>query len=77
MNGVNMKMNMTCLITISRPINGISINGSEYLLDGDTGEAIKFSTVKEALGYLAARNYSPRDLLDVDFNVKQNYSMEE
>ena len=33
---------------IARPINGISINGNEYLL-GDDGEAVEFETKEECM----------------------------
>ena len=35
---------------IARAINGISINGNEYLLDDD-GEVLEFNTKKECVKY--------------------------
>ena len=39
------------MIIIGKPINGISINGLEYLLD-DSGEEMKFGTTGEAKRFL-------------------------
>jgi hypothetical protein len=61
---------MDCCITISRPINGIPINGDEYLLN-DNGSVLKFNTVKEAIHYLIDNNCEIRDLLDFDFNLEE------
>jgi hypothetical protein len=57
-------------ITISNPINGIPINGDEYLLD-DNRSVLKFHTVKEAIRYLVEHNCEIRDLLDFDFNIEE------
>ena len=38
-------------IIVGRPINGISINGNEYLLD-DNGDVMKFDTEAAARLYL-------------------------
>ena len=35
---------------IARPINGVSINGNEYLLD-DNNKILKFKTEKECVNY--------------------------
>jgi hypothetical protein len=61
---------MNCYITVSRPVNGISINGDEYILD-DNGSVLKFNTVKEAIRYLADNNCKIRDLLNFDFNIEE------
>jgi hypothetical protein len=58
------------MTTVSRPINGITINGDEYLLD-ERGEVLRFSTVKESLKYFMARNYGLRDLITFDFNIEE------
>ena len=34
---------------IARPINGISINGNEYLLDKKDGEPLEFDTKEECI----------------------------
>jgi hypothetical protein len=57
-------------ITISAPINGISLNGDEYALDED-GKALAFDTVKEAINFLADRNWDIEDLRKLDFNVEE------
>jgi hypothetical protein len=57
-------------ITISRPINGISINGDEYLLD-ESGKPLSFETVKEMIRFLADHNFTITDLLDFDFNIEE------
>lgn len=46
--------------TISRPINGITLNGNEFLLDDD-GEVIKFATRKLAEDLLHEAGYSDLD----------------
>jgi len=43
------------MITVSRPINGISINGDEWLLN-ENDEAMEFSSIKEAMIYLKLHN---------------------
>jgi excisionase family DNA binding protein len=53
-------------ITVSRPAN--SSGGQEYIL-GENGKALSFSTVKEAVNYLADRNYTLNDLRGLNFNV--------
>ena len=57
-------------ITISRPINGISINGDEYLLD-ESDKPLVFETVKEAVRFLAEHNFTITDLLDIDFHFEE------
>jgi hypothetical protein len=61
---------MDYCITISNPINGISINGDEYLLDGN-GSVLKFNTVKEAIHYLVEHNCEISNLLVFDFNIEE------
>lgn len=39
------------MIVIGRPINGVTLNGLEYILD-DNGEILKFESVNAALAYL-------------------------
>jgi hypothetical protein len=62
-------------ITISRPINGISINGDEYLLD-ESGKALEFETVKEAIRFFTEHNFVIRDLLDFDFHFEERGGLE-
>lgn len=44
-------------ICVGRPINGISINGLEYLLDDD-GNIRLFSDEKEAKDWLTSQGFS-------------------
>lgn len=46
--------------TISRPINGITLNGNEFLLDED-GEVIRFATRELAEALLHEAGYSDLD----------------
>jgi hypothetical protein len=61
---------MAHCITISRPINGISINGDEYLLDA-SGKPLVFETVKEVIHFFSDRNFVITDLLDFDFHFEE------
>jgi hypothetical protein len=58
------------LITISRPINGISINGDEYALAED-GKPLEFGTVREAVNFLADRNWTLEDLRGVNWHFEE------
>lgn len=51
-------------IAICRPINGIPINGVEYLIDGD-GEAITFETEEKARRFLKDCGFSEEDIEDM------------
>jgi hypothetical protein len=57
-------------ITISRLINGISINGEEYALGAD-GKALAFGTVKEAINFFANHNYAIDDLRELDWHFEE------
>jgi hypothetical protein len=57
-------------ITVSRSINGISINGDEYLLD-EEGELLEFETVEEAVQFFAERNFDITDLLSLSFHIEE------
>jgi hypothetical protein len=58
------------MITISRPIEGISINGDEWLLD-DSGNPLGFETMNEAIQFFADHNFSIEDLLGLNFHVEE------
>jgi hypothetical protein len=58
------------MITVSRLINGISVNGYEYLLDED-GKPLFFNSINEALLYLDGRNYTMPELLELDFEIEE------
>jgi hypothetical protein len=60
----------TMKITISRPVNGISLNGDEDLLD-EEGKLIAFDAVREAVNFLADRNCTIGDLRELDFNMEE------
>jgi hypothetical protein len=57
-------------ITISHPINGISINGDEFLLD-ESGKLLAFESFNEALHFFADRNCTITDLLGFDFHIEE------
>ena len=61
---------MTYRVTISRPVSVPGIGSDEYLLNGD-GKALSFSMIKEALIYLARRNWTIADLTLLDFNIEE------
>lgn len=48
-------------ILIGRPINGIGINGNEYVCD-DNGIAIAFMDIVEAKNFLAERGLTEDDI---------------
>lgn len=56
-------MSATSGIIVGRPINGISLNGDEYLLDGN-GKDIIFSTIAEAKPYLQKSGITSFDSLN-------------
>jgi hypothetical protein len=57
-------------ITISRPVNGISLNGDEYLMDAG-GNAMTFDTVRGAVNFLADRNWTLADICGLDFEITE------
>ncbi len=50
-------------IVIGRPIEGISLNGNEFLLNDD-GELMEFNTVKDAQTFLGGHGVEGDDLED-------------
>ena len=56
-------------ITVSVPINGISVNGREYLLGVDD-KPLAFVSINEALRFLSDRNFTLPELLLLDFNIE-------
>ena len=60
----------TYRVTVSLPVSIPGIGGDSYLL-GAEGKALSFSTVKEALIYLARRNWTTADLTLLDFNIEE------
>lgn len=46
---------------IGRPIEGITLNGNEYVLDGD-GELMTFDSEEDALDFLKACGFTDNDI---------------
>jgi hypothetical protein len=57
------------LITVKRHINGISLNGYEWLLNFD-GTVKKFKTIKSAIRFLTKHNVSLQSV-DIVFEHKK------
>jgi len=55
------------MITVSRPINGRIT--TQYIF-GENNKPLYFNTVQEALTYLAVRNFTLADILELDFNFE-------
>jgi hypothetical protein len=45
------------MIEIGKAINGISLNGNEWLLNNDATETLKFDNRDEAIKFLRANGY--------------------
>lgn len=60
---------------IRRPIEGISLNGFEYVLDGEDGDIKFFDSEEQARDFLINAGYSPEELQEdlddraIDINV--------
>lgn len=59
-------MSLTKKIVVSRAINGISLNGSEYLLD-ENDDVMKFDDVESAKNFL--KNHGITDFEEVEFET--------
>lgn len=46
---------------IGRPIEGVTLNGNEYVLDGD-GELMTFDSEEDALDFLKACGFTDNDI---------------
>ncbi|NJM51954.1 MAG: hypothetical protein HC846_00375 [Blastocatellia bacterium] len=55
------------MISISRPINGISLNGDEFLLDEDN-ELLLFEDETAALTWLRERGVTDKEIEGFNFN---------
>jgi hypothetical protein len=64
------EINAAMRITVSRPVNGISVTGDEYIL-GEDGKPLGFDSAREAVIYLSDRNLTIGDLRELDFNVEE------
>ena len=58
-----MNQNENRKFKIGRPINGISINGNEFVLDDD-GKEMLFDSEKDAMGFLNKFGYTKEDVED-------------
>lgn len=47
--------------TIGRPIEGVTLNGNEYVLDGD-GKLMTFDSEEDALDFLKACGFTDNDI---------------
>lgn len=56
-------------VVIGRPINGISLNGLEYLCDNN-GKTLKFADEKEAESYLLYIGYTKQEIEDEGIVIK-------
>ena len=56
-----MKESMTMSFLIGRPINGVSLNGNEYVL-GDNGKPRVFSDMVSAKQFLAEKGLTELDI---------------
>ena len=54
-------MTVMTKVVISRPVNGISLNGKEYVLD-DKGDIKLFDTRDTALDFLKANGVTENDM---------------
>jgi hypothetical protein len=55
------------MITISRPINGITLNGDEFLLDGD-GNVVEFMSHIEAYMFLQGKGLTTEEIDALTFH---------
>ena len=54
-------------VTVGRPINGISLNGVEWILD-ENGDAMRFGSVREAKQFL--REHGITDFSGILFEME-------
>ena len=55
---------------IGRPIEGITLNGNEYVLDDD-GELMTFDSEENALDFLKACGFTDDDIEEQDIVVEE------
>ncbi len=65
-------MNKNEIVTIGRPVNGISLNGDEFLLDDD-GNVMEFDSVENAKEFLRANGV---DLTDEEMEESFNFYLD-
>lgn len=56
-----------CMISISRPINGISLNGDEFLLD-ENNELLLFEDEKAAIDWLHEHGVTDNEIEGFNLN---------
>jgi len=62
---------MVIYYTVSRPINGISLNGDEYLLNEQSTAAMEFSTSDSAVEFLCDKlNVSREEVMTMIDNCE-------
>lgn len=54
-------------IVVGRAINGISINGLEFLLN-DQGQPMEFQSINEAIQFLFANEISTEEIIEMTFS---------
>jgi len=59
------------MVIVSRAINGISLNGDEYLLD-DTGKIIEFENKETAKDFLRKSGLSESEIDNLYFELLSN-----
>ncbi len=59
------------MISVSRPINGITINGDEFLLD-ENNKVILFPDIVTALDWLRNNGVSDNEIEEFNFNNEDN-----
>ena len=63
------------MIIVGRPINGICINGDEFLLDDDD-QTMEFQSVGQAKDFLRVYGYTDETVLNESFNYYDSKTME-
>lgn len=67
-----MKERCVLKYAIGRPINGITLNGNEYVLD-ENGEMTLFDSMEEAKSFLYRHGLSEEEINDLIFEeIEQN-----
>ena len=64
------------MIFVSRPINGISLNGDEVLLD-DTNELLLFENETTAINWLRERGVTDEEIEGFNFNDEEDLKDDE
>lgn len=59
---------MMIMIMISKAINGISINGNEYLLNNNDNSVMLFESKDKAIGFLRCNGFKNYTLEQFEYN---------